>query len=69
MAAAKAGFMPKQKKLECPLEIQGVGHGTQKGEYQATIPVALKKEDGDAVMFNYEVPLIGSHHGDTMVNP
>ena len=49
--------------MECPLEIQGVGHGTQKGEFQATIPVALKTEDGSAVMFDYEVPLIGSHHG------
>ena len=51
------------RKMDCPLEIHCVGHGTEKGEYQATIPVALKIEDGSAVMFDYDVPLIGSHHG------
>ncbi|CAK0884433.1 unnamed protein product [Prorocentrum cordatum] len=57
-AALNAGYEPKQTKLDCPLEIQGVGHGTQKGECKATVPVALMTEDGSATMFNYEVPLI-----------
>ena len=52
-----------RKKMDCPLEIQGVAHGTQKGEYQATVPIALKTADGSAVVLDYEVPLIGSHHG------
>ena len=58
LAAVQAGYTPKQSKMDCPLEIQGVGNGTQKGEYKATIPVALMKEDGEATLFDYEVPLI-----------
>ena len=56
--ALKAGYKPKQKKMDRPLEIQGVGHGTQKGNFKATLPIAVTTETGESVMYDYEVPLI-----------
>ena len=48
--AIKAGYTPKQTKMDRPLEIQGVGHGTQKDNYQATLPIALMTESGESIM-------------------
>ena len=58
IAAVRAGRKPSQKKMSTPLEIQGVGHGTNACPYEAILPVALPTTDGGAVEYNLEVPLV-----------
>ena len=57
--AISHGFPPKQQKLEQPLQIQGVGDGTQLCEWQASITIASPDETGAASLHTFEAPVVG----------
>ena len=47
-----------QKKRDKPLQVAGVGHGTQGAKYDVNIPVALKTAAGDFKDGNFDAPCI-----------
>jgi len=47
-----------QKKRDKPLQVAGVGHGTQGAKYDVNIPVALKTSSGDFKDGNFDAPCI-----------
>ena len=47
-----------QKKRDKPLQVAGVGHGTQGAKYDVNIPVALKTASGDFKDGNFDAPCI-----------
>ena len=59
IAAAAAGFKPTQRKMKTPLEIQGVGNGSQRCLWESSIPVAVPVGDGSvSKLFDFESPLV-----------
>ena len=57
--AIRHGFPPQQRKLEQPLQIQGVGDGTQLCEWQASLTIASPDETGAASLHTFEAPVVG----------
>ena len=59
ISAVRAGYTPSQKRMNTPLEIMGVGNGSQQCIWESRIPVAVPVDDGSsAELFDYEVPLV-----------
>ena len=48
---------PDQRRRQTPLNVSGVGHGTQKCEFNCTIPCAFKTADG-YLAATYDTPVI-----------
>ena len=50
--------------MDPPLKISGVGDGVQECKWETTTPVAIPTEDGTAVPFDLQMPIVtgsGSH--------
>ena len=50
--------------MDTPLKISGVGDGVQECKWETTTPVAIPTEDGTAVPFDLQMPIVtgsGSH--------
>ena len=48
-AAARSGKNPKYEKRNKPLNVSGVGHGSQSAPYDCTLPISLKQLDTETV--------------------
>jgi hypothetical protein len=56
--ALKAGLKVKQERMEKPLNVAGVGHGTNKAEWEVKVPIALGDSDGVVLMHNFSAPTV-----------
>ena len=56
--ARAAGHTPRERKLASPMVVNGVGAGSQRASWQATIPTALTRSDGSIGMTEYTAPVI-----------
>ena len=61
--AQKHARKPKQEKLKKPLEVQGVGRGTQSANWSTRMPIVVLNKEGDAVEQIYEVPTLEGEDG------
>ena len=48
-AAARSGKYPTYEKRTKPLNVSGVGHGSQSARYECKLPISLKQVDGQTV--------------------
>ena len=48
-AAARHGKRPSYERRPRPLQVSGVGNGSQKCQYDCKLPVALRKKDGETI--------------------
>lgn len=65
VAAIKAGLQPSQQQRAQPLEVMGVGNGSQKCHTNITIPVAMTKTDGKATVGSFSTPVVGNGKGES----
>ena len=56
--AARHGHHPGQAPMQPPLEIQGVGNGTQRCETKAILPITLPRSNGSFSLDHYGAPVI-----------
>ena len=57
--AAKSGHRPKYERRPRPLEVCGVGNGSQKRHFDCSLPVAIKpSESNEASIGNLQVPAV-----------
>ena len=56
--AAQHGHRARREQMARPLEIQGVGNGTQKCEVKAVLPIALPRSSGAFSLNEYHAPVI-----------
>ena len=56
--AARYGHHPGHEPMQPPLEIQGVGNGTQRCETRALLPVTLPRANGSYSLDKYGAPVI-----------
>ena len=56
--ARTAGHEPEQKELSEPMSVNGVGAGSQRAVWQATIPTALTRSDGTIGMTTFTAPVV-----------
>ena len=69
--AHKKALEPKQiqqLKLERPLEVAGVGNGSQRCEYQLLCPIALTDDHDDTQSHMLEAPVIEGVENSTLNN-
>ena len=57
--ARRAGYMSRQWEMDSPLQIMGVGEGTQACRYEARVPFAFQSADGAVTMNAYDAPIVG----------
>ena len=60
LEAVSYGKKPKQTAREKPLNVSGVGNGSQQAKYNVKLPLALKQTDGKVVTGTFESPTIPS---------
>ena len=60
LEAVSYGKKPKQTQREKPLNVSGVGNGSQQAKYNVKLPLALKQTDGKVVTGTFESPTIPS---------
>ena len=58
--AQRSGFKASHKGMTSPLEVGGVGSGTQQCRQQVTIPAAISAADGTMTQASYTAPVIPS---------
>lgn len=58
--AQQFGFKASHKGMTSPLEVGGVGSGTQQCRQQVTIPAAIRASDGTTTQATYTAPVIPS---------
>ena len=61
--AIKAGHTPKAVKLAKPLEVQGVGKGTQSAIWNTQMPIAISNDMGKFIPQVFEVPTLEGEDG------
>ena len=61
--AAQHNKMPDQVKLNKPLDVQGVGHGTQSAQWAARMPIAVTDREGQTKEQTFEVPTLEGEGG------
>jgi hypothetical protein len=57
-AASKGGKKARMSKRDKPLNVSGVGNGSQKCEIDVIMPLALPTTDGKAIAVEYKAPVI-----------
>ena len=58
-AAAAAGHEAKQKKMQRPLAIQGVGNGVQTCNWEVELPIAVPASDHESAdLHRFETPVV-----------
>ena len=59
MMAKRNGHQPKYEKRPRPLEVSGVGNGSQECHFDCTLPVAIRPADSrEASVGNLQVPAV-----------
>ena len=56
--AVEAGHRPRQVLLERPLNVQGVGNGTQQCTHQVVTPIAVADDQGRVVLHSLTAPIV-----------
>ena len=56
--AVKAGHTPTQEQMPRPLNVQGVGNGTQQCRYQLKTPIAVPDQTGKATLHSITIPIV-----------
>jgi len=56
--AISHGRKPDQKRRDCPLNVSGVGNGSQMCTHNCTLPVAFKRTDGTHSRGTFQVPVV-----------
>ena len=59
-ASKEAGHPPSQQRMAQPIQVQGVGHGSQECTWQTCIPVAMRLSDGRMTMNRFTSPTVPS---------
>ena len=59
-ASKEAGHPPSQQRLAQPIQVQGVGHGSQECTWQTCIPIAMRLSDGRWTMNRFTSPTVPS---------
>ena len=59
-ASKEAGHPPSQQRMAQPIQVQGVGHGSQECTWQTCIPVAMRLSDGRVAMNRFTSPTVPS---------
>ena len=57
--ALDAGLKVGQNKLDKPLNVAGVGNGTNNAQWETQVPIALNNADGNVTMHAYNAPTVG----------
>ena len=60
--AIPAGLKPNQQRMTRPLTVQGVGSGSNRAEWEITMPIAVTETvngDGVTKVFEYKAPTVG----------
>jgi hypothetical protein len=57
-AASRGGKQVRMTKRDKPLNVSGVGNGSQKCEVDVIMPLALPTTDGKAIAVEYKAPVI-----------
>ena len=52
--------MPSQQRMSQPIQVQGVGHGSQECSWQTCIPIAMRLSDGSMTMNRFTSPTVPS---------
>ena len=64
-AAIAAGYKPTQWKMPIPLQIMGVGDGTQDCNWETKLPICIEDENGtDASLHHFETPTVEGSGAD-----
>ena len=53
--------LPSQERMNTPLEIQGVGSGSQTCEWRATLPITLPRQDGSYALDKFSFACSSFH--------
>ncbi len=56
--AIAAGHQCRQTRMSNPLQVQGVGHGTQTAEWQTTLPIAVPANAESSTLHAFEAPTL-----------
>ena len=56
--ATEAGHSPRQVPMDQPLNIQGVGNGTQQCTHQLVTPIAVHDSEGRATLHSLTAPVV-----------
>ena len=56
--AVSKGYKPKQQQMSQPLEVKGVGKGSQTCNWEVVAPIALPKSNGDTTLNRYTAPVV-----------
>ena len=58
-----AGQRPAQSRMQHPIDVAGVGDGTQRANWMAHLPIAVPNPDGSAVLHGFESPILDQGSG------
>ena len=58
-SAIEAGFQPSQLQMAKPKVISGVGHGSQKAEFELTLPIGITDTHGQSFVEQFVAPCVG----------
>ena len=62
----ESGHKPEQSNMERPLDIQGVGHGSQQCQWQMNCPIAIKNEAGETKLHKLTAPIVEGRGGEDL---
>ena len=62
----ESGHKPEQSNMERPLDIQGVGHGSQQCQWQMNCPIAITNEAGEAKLHKLTAPIVEGRGGEDL---
>ena len=57
-SAKEHGRQPTQKKRDRPLQVSGVGHGSDTAEYNVNLPIAVQTVNGECSTGTLDIPTI-----------
>ena len=62
--ALACGHRPRQERMTRPLNIQGVGNGSQQCEWEVTCPIAVTHMEGDTHLHEMTTPIVRGSGAD-----
>ena len=58
-AAQQAGMQPREYRRQRPLEVKGVGNGSQSCTHNCVLPIAMQQANGQTRVGTFEAPIVG----------
>ena len=59
-AARAVGLRPREQTRQRPLEVKGVGNGSQRCTHNCVLPIALNQVNGCSRLGTFEAPIVGN---------